>query len=88
MGLKNLIILSFGLIANFACTHKSSMDESVSQDGPRVDPIVCCESFGYGSQHKKCCETYERVKRSMCETPHGMVGGGKQMVDDAKCRNR
>jgi hypothetical protein len=47
--------------------------------------MVCCESFGYGSEMKKCCESYEWTEADECETSEGLVGGGKQIVDDELC---
>lgn len=48
---------------------------------------VCCESFGYGAMMAKCCETYAWSTADECVVPAGMVGGGREVVDDAKCAN-
>ena len=49
-------------------------------------PKICCESFGYGSQMKKCCESYEMVPSEQCKVPPKFVGGGKQQVDISFCK--
>ncbi|HVV84376.1 MAG TPA: hypothetical protein VHE35_15015, partial [Kofleriaceae bacterium] len=46
---------------------------------------VCCESFGYGAQMVKCCETYAWTAADACVAPAGLVGGGKDVVSDDKC---
>lgn len=46
---------------------------------------VCCESFGYGAQMVKCCESYEWTTAAACTVPPGFVGGGKQVVAADKC---
>ena len=48
---------------------------------------VCCESFGYGAQMVKCCESYAWTPAEACVDP-GMPGGGKAIVDDALCPAR
>ncbi len=46
---------------------------------------VCCESYGYGDQMVKCCETYEWTTAEECKVPENFVGGGKDIVDRSHC---
>jgi len=46
---------------------------------------VCCESFGYGAQMVKCCESYAWTAPDACVVPEGLVGGGKAVVADDLC---
>jgi hypothetical protein len=46
---------------------------------------VCCHSFGFGSQMKRCCDNYEWTTADECKVPEGMVGGGKEIVDNSYC---
>ncbi len=62
-----------------ACGSKSPVSE------PAAAPRVCCSSYGYGAGMEKCCETTEWTAPDACVTPEGLVGGGKEVVDDAKC---
>jgi hypothetical protein len=47
---------------------------------------VCCESFGYGDRMVECCTKAVWTKADECRIPPGFVGGGKRVVDDAKCQ--
>ncbi len=58
--------------------------ETCPQDCPK-DGQVCCESFGYGSEMKKCCETYSWTLPADCTVPGDWVGGSKQIVADSYC---
>lgn len=59
---------------------------------PATDPAapaqVCCESFGYGAQMVKCCESYAWTTPEACTVEEGFVGGGKAVVSDDKCGPR
>lgn len=55
------------------------------QDDSTDDNMVCCESYGYGAQMVKCCETYEWTLPEECTVPEGFVGGGKEIVSDEFC---
>jgi hypothetical protein len=46
---------------------------------------ICCESYGYGSEMVKCCESYELTTPEECVYPADYVGGGKQIVADSYC---
>lgn len=46
---------------------------------------VCCHSFGFGSEMKRCCDKYEWTAADECKVPEGMVGGGKELVDNSYC---
>ena len=46
---------------------------------------VCCHSFGFGSEMKRCCDKYEWTAADGCKVPEGMVGGGKEVVDNSYC---
>jgi hypothetical protein len=46
---------------------------------------VCCESFGYGTGMVECCTKAAWSAPEACVVPPGFVGGGKRVVDDAKC---
>jgi hypothetical protein len=34
----------------------------------------------------ECCSKFARVKADECKLPPGFVGGGRRVVDDAKCQ--
>jgi hypothetical protein len=53
---------------------------------PDADRRVCCESFGYGARMVECCTKAVWTKADECQVPPGFVGGGKRVVDDAKCQ--
>jgi len=46
---------------------------------------VCCHSFGFGSEMKRCCDKYEWTTADGCKVPEGMVGGGKEIIDNSYC---
>lgn len=48
--------------------------------------LICCESFGYGSRMKKCCESYKMVPAEKCKIPNGIVGGGMIQVHTSFCK--
>jgi hypothetical protein len=48
---------------------------------------VCCESFGFGSMMKKCCESYAWTAADACVVEDGHVGGGKAVVADDLCKD-
>lgn len=52
---------------------------------PPASELVCCESFGYGAQMVKCCESYQWTSPDACVVPPNHVGGGKQVVDSQLC---
>ena len=47
--------------------------------------MVCCESFGYGVEMKKCCQQYEMMPRNKCRVGAMIDGGGKNVVSNAYC---
>ncbi len=50
-----------------------------------ANEVICCESYGLGSNMEKCCESYEWTSANECAVPDGFVGGGKQIVEDGMC---
>ena len=46
---------------------------------------VCCHSFGFGSEMKRCCDKYDWTTADECKVPEGLVGGGKEIVDNSYC---
>jgi|GEM_PF-1216275 hypothetical protein len=48
--------------------------------------MVCCESFGYGTKMKKCCESYQMMPPENCQVEEGTAGGGMQIVDNSFCK--
>jgi hypothetical protein len=78
-----VLLLAFALLTG--CTTQKQEDETSSEEKTKEEAKVCCESYGYGSEMKKCCETYEWTEPGQCGTEEGMVGGGKEVVDDSKC---
>ncbi|MFH0956950.1 MAG: hypothetical protein V1813_03735 [Candidatus Aenigmatarchaeota archaeon] len=65
----------------------SGSDENGCQLPPRClkNETVCCESYGYGAQMTKCCETYAWTTAAECTVPEGFVGGGKNYLPDSYC---
>lgn len=61
--------------------HADTGGEMPADDTSRV----CCESFGYGAQMVKCCESYAWTTAEECTVPEGLVGGGKQVVSGDHC---
>jgi hypothetical protein len=57
-----------------------------ASQAPDPDARVCCESYGYGARMVECCSKFARVKADECKLPPGFVGGGRRVVDDAKCQ--
>jgi hypothetical protein len=58
------ILLLFYLSAN-AFAYKKEEPKSKTK-------MVCCESIGYGSKMKKCCESYERMFIENCKLEEGI----------------
>ena len=77
-----MFLLTFALLAG--CTAQKKEADTTAEE-PKEEKRVCCESYGYGSEMKKCCETYEWVEPGQCGAEEGIVGGGKEVVDDSKC---
>ena len=50
--------------------------------------MVCCESFGYGTKMKKCCESYQMMPPENCQVEEGTAGGGMQIVDNSFCKKK
>lgn len=46
---------------------------------------VCCESFGYGARMVECCQRVEWTTAAACTVSPGHVGGGRRVVDNARC---
>lgn len=83
-----LFVVIFALVFMvWGCTKKVETSTPVKEDTKAVSTDkVCCESYGYGAEMKKCCEKYEWTKQSECSVAEGFVGGGKNVVDNAKCQ--
>ncbi len=64
------------------CGHGCSEGACVEEE-----ELICCESFGYGAEMVKCCETYEWTTAEECTVPEDFVGGGKAVVEDSYCEN-
>lgn len=84
-----VLFLAASLFAG-CTTQKQEADTTVDEteeetQDQKEEGKVCCESFGYGAEMKKCCETYEWTDADKCTTEEGFVGGGKEIVDDSKC---
>ena len=52
------------------------------------DEEVCCEIYGLGTMMKKVNVRYGWAKESECITPEGLLGGGREIVDDKYCENK
>ena len=82
-----------------ACAKTSDNTDAKPTEAAKTEPAtsevvpaaaeakVCCESFGYGSQMVKCCETYNWTTTAECSVEPGFVGGGKAVVGDELCAN-
>lgn len=76
---------TIGFVLLLAACPKSD-PASTPPDAPVDTPAqVCCESFGYGAQMVKCCESYAWTAPDACVVSPELVGGGKAVVDDARC---
>jgi hypothetical protein len=96
--MRSSLIVSFLAFTLAACGDKAAPAPTPTEPpaatptAPAATPAepapaaqVCCESFGYGAQMVKCCETYAWTAADACVVAPGMVGGGKDVVDDSKC---
>ena len=54
---------------------------------PVNDEEVCCKTYGLGTMMKKVNIRYGWAKESECITPEGLLGGGREIVDDKYCEN-
>ncbi len=67
------------------CEHGCENATCIEEGDEAEGELICCESFGYGAEMVKCCETYEWTTAEECAVPEAFVGGGKQVVDDSYC---
>ena len=49
--------------------------------------LVCCYSYGYGTEMVKVNEEYKFTTEEDCAVEEGFVGGNKEIVDDDFCEN-
>lgn len=67
------------------CLSTNAFADKKKEPKPK-EKIVCCESFGYGTKMKKCCESYQMMPPENCKVEEGTAGGGMQIVDNSFCK--
>ena len=48
---------------------------------------VCCKIYGLGTNMVKVNIRYGWIEESECVVPEGLLGGGREIVDDAYCKD-
>ena len=77
----NLFIIILFCLATSVCAEKKEESKTNTEK-------VCCESFGYGTKMKKCCESYQMMPPENCQLEDGTAGGGMQIVDNSFCKKK
>jgi len=65
--------------------NKSSESQDCDIETPDTTDKICCHKFGYGSMMTKVNSRYQMIERESCVTPEGLVGGGREIVDNELC---
>jgi len=78
-------VFLFLIIGIFIGISLTSLVPSITTTTTTITNKVCCHSFGFGSEMKRCCDRYEWATADGCKVPEGMIGGGKEIVDNSYC---
>lgn len=96
---RRLGSLSLSMLLAVACsssqtttTSGGSTTPAPTPPAPTAEPTtpaptgrVCCESYGHGAMMVECCQRVEWSTAEQCRTGEQQVGGGRRIVDNARC---
>lgn len=94
-----LVSIALALTCSIGCsssqttaTSGGSTTPAPTPPAPSNDPTppapagrVCCESYGHGAMMVECCQRVEWSTAEQCRTGEQQVGGGRRIVDNARC---
>ncbi len=78
--------LTLTILLLFTISTNAFADKKEESKPKAKTKMVCCESFGYGTKMKKCCESYQMMPPENCQVEEGTAGGGMQIVDNSFCK--